>query len=204
MNFSLLYNQETITDDPAANYEPKGATNTDHNQPTTFGDLLSEIKKIKSKYSKKKVWTVGTKSRVVTKVRSAVGKYKSNGGWGTRTGDPAKPTSRWGTNKETKTWKTWKDQRNSVAPDDVVIGLVYLGFVPIEERSEGGKDFRYVKVLEIISDSQVQVQDVALGKLHQYNIGDISRVYGNLADITRTQTGWKGWGTPHPTTSKIF
>ena len=94
MNFSPLYHQRKIADNPVANYKPRGATNTERDQPTTFEDLLSEIENIKSKYSKKKVWAAGTKARVVTKVRSTVGKYKSNGSWGTCTGDPAKPTSK--------------------------------------------------------------------------------------------------------------
>ena len=46
----------------------------------------------------------------------------------------------------------------------VVIGLTYLGVAPIRDREQGKKNFRYVKVVEVLLNKKIKVENIASGK----------------------------------------
>ena len=125
---------------------------------------------------------MGTKLHVVIKARNSVvkPKFTKKGDWGGHTRDPAQHTPKWGTRTTTTKWKTWEEHRNSVTTNEVVIGLTYLGVVPIRDREQGKKNFRYVKVVEVLSNKKIKVEDVVSEKPYDYDIADISRIKNHL------------------------
>ena len=104
MNCNLLHTKGasankllTMSEDRKSHGE--GATSIFNTKGTTVNELLFKTNNIKTNYtknSKKKVLSVGTKSRIVIKARNSVvkPKFTKKGDWGAHTRDPAQHTSR--------------------------------------------------------------------------------------------------------------